>query len=269
MKRVTRILAALALLFIGVERAKAGPISLAIVTADGSAASPAPVAQLLDTGEFSRVTVIDATSSTPSLDTLRGYDAVLAYTNVRPSDPTSLGDILADYADEGHRVTLATFGFSDPVAIGGRIMTSGYSPFVNVGVNGDVSGRLVAVNPDDPLFVGINLAAIAYFHNINFSYPGLDTGATLLATDGSGINMIAQNSAGNIIGLNFFPPLGGKKDFFHLIANSLTIPASPQAEPAISAVPEPSTAILVSLGAAGITFAGWRRRKNTDIHTAA
>jgi hypothetical protein len=80
-------------------------------------------------------------------------------------------------------------------------MTSGYCPFVNT-INWDVSGNFVVIMPDDPIFDGVDFEALTYFHNINFAHPLLDTAATLLATDGNEINMIARNETGRIIGLN-------------------------------------------------------------------
>jgi hypothetical protein len=183
----------------------------------------APVTELMATGLFAVVDVFDATWATPTLAELAPYDAVLAYTNYPPYDAVSLGNVLADYVDGGGCLVICTYSFSNPWEILGRITTTGYSPLVNLAANADVSGNLVAVIPTDPIFSGVNLGTLQYFHNGNFAHPGLDTGATLLATDGSGTNLIARNGSGRVIGANLFPGTADviNSEFYKLMANML------------------------------------------------
>ena len=107
------------------------------------------------------------------------------------------------------------------------------------------------MHPGDPIFNGVNVAGLSYFHNVNFAHPGLDAGASLIATDGIGNDMIARNAAGNIIGLNLFPGnnvLGNNGAFYDLLANSLQFGSS--------SVPEAAnTAILLLLGGCAIFIA--------------
>ena len=198
-----------------------GPIDLGIFAADP--VSQSPITELQATGYFDTITSYDVRSSTPSLSTLQAYDTVLVYTNYRPSSQIGLGNVLADYVDAGGHVVLCTYSFSNNWDIEGRIMTSGYSPLVNLGINGDVSGNLVPTVPGDPIFDGINVGAIQYFHNYNFAHPGVDGGATLLATDGAGHNMIARNAAGDVIGVNLVSAVWGSsnQELFNLIGNAL------------------------------------------------
>ena len=198
---------------------RVGQILALIVGAD----TGPPQAQLMATGRFSRVDFFSAINATPSLATLTPYTVVLAYTNFVPQNPTALGNVLADYVDAGGGLVLTTYAFSTPWSIQGRVTTSGYSPLVNVGQNGDVSGTLTAVVPGDAVFEGVNLAAVSYFHNFNFARPGLAPGATLLATDGAGRNMIGRSGAARVVGLNLFPGTccGGNQEFFKLVANAL------------------------------------------------
>jgi hypothetical protein len=198
-------------------------ISVLIVHADFSTPST-PQAPLMASGRFTRVDVFDARLATPTLGTLTPYTVVLAYTNFPPANAVALGNVLADYVDSGGRVVLSTYAFSTPWSIQGRITTAGYSPLINVGVNGDVTGTLIAVVPGDPVFAGVNLGAVSYFHNSNFARPGLAAGAILLATDGAGRNMIARNGNASVIGLNLFPGTccgGNNQEFFKLLANAL------------------------------------------------
>jgi len=201
-----------------------GVVAVLIVHTDPAGA---PQAELLATGRFSRVDLFDATSGTPTLATLQPYAVVLAYTNFTPSDATALGDVLADYVDGGGGLVLSTYAFSTPWSIVGRITTPGYSPLIDAGLNGDISSSLSALVPGDPVFAGVTLGAVSFFHNPNFAHPGLAAGATLLATDDVGTNVIARSNSSRIIGLNLFPGTSGQGDgannqeFYKLLANAL------------------------------------------------
>ncbi|MGD9616625.1 MAG: PEP-CTERM sorting domain-containing protein [Alphaproteobacteria bacterium] len=251
--------AAVAAVMLAAAQAAAAPISVLIVQADGSP----PTAELLATGDFSSVDVFDAESGTPTLAQLQGYDAVLAYTNSEPADPAGLGDVLKDYVDGGGGLVMKTYAFSNPWAIGGGITGTGYAPLVNVGVNGDVSGNIVQTAAS-PIFDGVNLAALTYYHNSNSAHPALDATATLLADDGgAGIPLIAINAAGNIIGNNMFPGncCGGNNDeFYRLLANELLVVAGESITP----VPEPGSLALL-----GASFVGWTILRRRRDRTAA
>ena len=202
-----------------------------------------PVTELNNLGLFNSVTSTYV-GQTPTLAQLLAYDSVLAYTNYEPSDPTAFGNVLADYVDAGGHLVISTYGFSSQWAIEGRITNAGYAPLTKAAI-GDVSGNLVATAPGDPIFSGVDLSGLAYFHNGNFAHPGLDPGATLLATDGNGINMIARNASGNVVGLNLFPASygGNNAELYQLVGNAL-LPNN---------VPEPTTLLIWSvLGAIGL-----------------
>ncbi len=143
--------------------------------------------------------------------------------NVTSANPSGLGDALGQYVDAGGNVVLGTYGTSSPWAITGQIQMTGYDPLVNLGTNGAVSGALVAINPSDPIFNSVIPSSISYFHNTNFAHAGLDAGATLLATDGSGHDMIAINAAGNVFSndLYFATGAGNSAGVYQILANEL------------------------------------------------
>lgn len=195
-------------------------LNLLIVGADNSGF---PITELSSFG-FHSVNEINATSPI-TLSELNGYQAVLAFTNFEP-DP-SVADVLKSYVDEGGGVVVATYGMSEPWAFNSGIMLHGYSP-LQPGTNGDVSGQIVPIDPNDPIFDGINPSDITYWYNNNYAHPVLDSGATLIATDGAGVNEIARNQDGSVIAINIFPEEGYQTDpdVFHLFANALDLVGS-------------------------------------------
>ena len=218
-----------------------------LILHSSSSAAP-PETQLFDTGLFSSVDSRHEPSlGLPTLAELLNYDSVLAFSNSPPTDSVGFGNLLADYVDAGGHVVLSTYAFSDPWAIQGRITDPGYSPLVNMGANSNVSGNLVATMVDS-IFSGVDLGAVAYFHNGNFAQPGLDAGSTLLATDGAGVNLLARNAAGSVIGANLFPGdiEPSNDELYKLFANAL--------QPVI---PEPASCTLALLG---LGLIGRRRR---------
>ena len=222
--------------------------TLAIVNADNSPGAAAAQAALLATGRFGAVDLIDAYGSSPVLGTLSGYDAVLAYSNRQLWDASGLGNVLAQYYDLGGKhLTLATYAFSGgPLEIGGAIGSGNYAA-LTYGGTGNVSGTLVATVPSDPIFANIDLAGLSYAHNVNFAHPGLASGATLLATDGSGVDMIAR-SANGVVDVNIYPGGSNSLATYQLLANTLT-------------TPEPRFTMLV-LGALLAGFKGLRRSRS-------
>ncbi len=91
------------------------------------------VDKLMASGHFARVDTIDAAYSTPSLFQLQGYDALLVYSGVFSgfADTNNLGDVLADYVDQGGGlVTAGGAIIRDPAlpqyALKGRYITGQY-----------------------------------------------------------------------------------------------------------------------------------------------
>jgi hypothetical protein len=234
--------------------------SLLILAADGLTTHP--VAEMTANG-FT-VSSFDTTADTPTIAFLSGFDAILAYTNHPPADGEALGDVLAAYYGLGGKaLTITTFAFGTPWAITGDVMMGSNAGLTNVGLIGEVSGSLVATVAD-PIFSGVDLTTLEYYlQNSNFAHPGLAPGATLLATDGAGINMIAR-SANGIMNLNFYPGFLGPVDptvvinnaeFYKLLSNTLR-PGGQTQQP----VPEPSSVILLGTIAAGFAYQLKRRR---------
>ena len=75
------------------------------------------------------MTYVAATTTTPSLSALSAYDCVYTFPDQAYLDRVTFGNNLADYVDGGRVVVLGSFStYTTGNALGGRIMTPGYSP---------------------------------------------------------------------------------------------------------------------------------------------
>jgi uncharacterized repeat protein (TIGR01451 family) len=168
----------------------------------------------------------------PTLSQLQGYQAVLAYSDANFSDAIGLGNVLADYVDQGGGVVLATFAFYDvgDVGIQGRLKTGGYLPFTTGNQNSGSGLTLVKDLPQHPLLFAVNSfnGGSSSYHN---SPIAITAGATLVASWSNGQPLVGakQAGAGRVVGLNFFPPSSNaRSDFWaaatdggRLMANAL------------------------------------------------
>ena len=236
-------LLALLICFAGMASAE----TLALLCAENDATCDGAVAALQATGDFSSVVGFDTTTGTPLLSQISGFDAVLEWTDNTPADGTALGNLLASYyALGGKNLTVASYSFSTGFDIGGAIMTGGYAGLTDSGTFVTPSGNIVAAVAGDRIFNGIDLSAVSYYHAA-LADPGLAPGATLLATDGAGVDLIARSSLG-VIDVNLYPGAvsANNAEFYQLLANTL--------------VPEPTTLGFVGAGFLALIVARRRRK---------
>jgi hypothetical protein len=177
-------------------------------------------AALVATGQISvdDLTDINACGTPPDLTTLSSFGAVLVWSNFPFGQPDALGNVLADYVDQGGGVVLATYVFSSPWRIGGRITTTGYSPFTTTAFLQNTSGQLSLTNSNmsHPIMQGVTNQF--YFANFNYTNPGLTSGSTLIAVDTAGNNVVAVNQTNRVVGVSIYPGFGNMGQLF---ANAL------------------------------------------------
>ena len=215
--------------------AAASAQKVALVHTDSPTFAADVQSKLLATGAFSQVDLIDASSSTPTLATLKQYDALLTWSNANFHDGAALGDVLADYVDLGGGVVQAPFSLGTR-SIGtapdldGRWETGGYLPFTEGTLFAAGPVTLVPDQPAHPILLGVvDVALIDGFMNAPIS---LMPGTTLVAHWSNGEPLVGVRDGpvqGRIVGLNLFPPSSDAQDGFwdattdgaQLMANAL------------------------------------------------
>lgn len=169
-------------------------------------------AKIGSAGLFSVVDRFDARVGTPTLATLRMYDAVLVFSDAPFSDPTALGNVLADYVDAGGGVVSSTFANAS-VPLGGR-WSPGYLVISPAGqTQPNASLGTIAIQ-NHPIMIGVTaLSATMAFQ----SSGGLVAGSTLVASWSTGGPLVAtSNSLPGRADLNFYPPSSSvRADFWN------------------------------------------------------
>ena len=111
---------------------------------------------------IAKVDPFNASTATPSVAQLEGYDMAVAHSDCNAySDPAAIGNNLADYVDHGGVVVEYAYSMhSDPTfQIAGRWLSGGYSPY-GTGTNVNNNVTLGAHDASSPLMAGVsNLAS--------------------------------------------------------------------------------------------------------------
>jgi len=144
-----------------------------------------------------------------ALADLTAYDVVMTTNNTQweasgSVDPALIGDLLADYIDQGGKVIANSFAYDyDAWALAGRFITDGYGPFTVTSTDFSGSTSMGTVHaPDHPVMEGVSSIETSYL----WQDPGLASGATLLADWSDGNHFAAAND--NVVALNILPSDG-------------------------------------------------------------
>ena len=137
---------------------------------------------LLATGMFNSISVINVQSHTPTLEELSAFETILIWTNYPiSSNREGLGNVLADYVDNGGGLVVSMFANATySYSLGGRFMNEGYF-LMAPGSYGTTDGNVTIIESEHPIFNGVE-----DLFNPGSSYSLVGTtlleGATLLAT---------------------------------------------------------------------------------------
>lgn len=147
--------------------------------------------------DIGAVNYFDGRYGTPSLDMLEEYDAVVVWSNYVFYDRVAMGDVLADYLDEGGAVTMLVFSFSSNWGIEGRVMTQ-YSPF-STGPGSYTTRALGEYDAGHPLMKGVSTLTEYFSANV-----ALQNSPILVASYDSGTPLVAYNPVNNLVAINCY-----------------------------------------------------------------
>ncbi len=188
-------------------RSAQAQIDIAVLHAEGDPTWPADVkSKLQNFADFGVIDIISVLTSTPTLDQLLQYSAVLVSTDNVPQDPGLLGDVLADYVDNRGGVVLVHASMSDPWALLGRFRTGGYGLIgFYSGQRGGLASLGDILEPDHPLMQGVStFVGGAYSGRPN---TGSVAQGTLVARWSDGTPLLVAGTVGGTprADLGFFP----------------------------------------------------------------
>lgn len=159
---------------------------------------------LTGTGSFGTVDSLNFPSGTPvalTLAQLTPYSAVLVYTFNSFNDPALVGNVLADYVDQGGRVVLtAGANCQDQYRIRGRFEADGYFLNDDGGVLPAVTAIDTAFNePLSPLVVGVTATSVGTHCQLT---PAVGTTVVASYMDGTPLILRGKHLGNNRVDLN-------------------------------------------------------------------
>ena len=167
------------------------------------------VNKLAGTELFDTVDQFDASAGTPTQATLQQYGAVLVFSDgTRFSSPVAMGNVLADYIDQGGGVVVGIFSFfvGQQYSLSGRFQSANYFA-ISPGPN--TSGGVVGIGAFDaahPLMNGVssfNGSSASYRQNSS----AIVSGAVAVArwADGRPLVVSREINGTRRVDLGFFP----------------------------------------------------------------
>ncbi len=210
----------LLLLVLAVSVSFAG-IDILVAHCDPGATSDAEAA--IAHADYDSVTFMNVSSSggtTPDVATLSAYDVVLTWSDYNYSNPTTMGNNLADYVDGGGKVIVCSLSMYDAGGeLEGRITDdAAYCPLTNAGFNSGTTA-LGSFDATHMIMDGVTtITGIVYTVRCD-----LESGATWIADLADGYDLAAINAAEDVVGLNLHPGdhLGWSGDGWVMINNAI------------------------------------------------
>ncbi|MCP4633734.1 MAG: T9SS type A sorting domain-containing protein [candidate division Zixibacteria bacterium] len=178
---------------------------------------------LINSGEVESADFFDAQNGTPTFEDIQDYDLVLTWANYPYFDPTGIGDVLAEYVEEGGAVVACEFAFYGSWAMGGRFMDE-YSPFTQANAY-FVNVSLGDYDPGHPLMQDVNDVG-EYFCSDVTAHEYAET----VASWDNGWPFVAYNTdAPSVVAINGYvgsPDRQWTGDMLQVVLNSVLFTAS-------------------------------------------
>src|SRR4029079_13638587 len=135
--------------------------------------------EILAESGVSQVDLFDAGAAAPTLQQLQQYDIVFTFSNNVWQDAVAMGNVLADYEDQGGVVVVGNHAFANDGGwlLQGRWMTGGYRPFASTGQFNFSLNTANITNPTHPLMQGVTSLSAFYRNGVP-----LTSGASAVAT---------------------------------------------------------------------------------------
>ncbi len=187
---------------------------VAIVAAASSSSTATgytePARILMESGQFDSVTIVNLTTTTPSVDELLAFDAVMVWTNLTPTDPATFGNNLADYVDMGGGVVVTVFANSSTTTdrdIAGRWRGNpDYEVIVpRSGNQSGLAGLGTILEPDHPIMAGVTTFS-GGTSSFRPRVTDLNPGARSIAEWDDGRVLVAIGANEKRVDLGFYPP---------------------------------------------------------------
>jgi subtilisin family serine protease len=151
-----------------------------------------------------QIDYFDARTATPTMEDLTPYNVVIVWSNYQFNDAAGLGDLLADYVDNGGGVVLNEFCFAEVWALQGRIMNE-YSP-VSTGNRQLITHSLGDFDPVHPIMEGVTAATEFFQAGVT-----LANGGVLVAAFDDGNPLVAVNPDLPVVAVNGY--VGNQRQF--------------------------------------------------------
>ncbi len=197
-----------------------------LVAADYDSVYGSPIQQLLQAyGDLGAVDYFDAQYGTPTLEELEAYNVVVTWSNYQYSDPNGIGNVLADYVDNGGKVinlmfAIGTHGWQ----MGGRFMSENYTAFNGTSISG-INACLGDYDPTHPIMDGVTNVCDVY--RVSGTY--LTPGSTAVANWSDGLIFVAAKDDGTVVSIGGYVGYayqwtGQMADVLHNAINFISVP---------------------------------------------
>jgi hypothetical protein len=158
---------------------------------------------IADSPFYDIVTLLDCTTTTPSVDTMEDYGGVFTWSNYAYDDPVAFGNNLADYMDYGGVVVSCSFShyYTDGWGIGGRYASDpDYCPLTR-GWNEFHTTSLGSHDDSNPIMYDVeSITHIYYWQSVS-----TESTATWVADLADGTDMVAVNCYYSAVAINLYP----------------------------------------------------------------